>query len=467
MSVLASIEPTPQEAGDPDTGVRDGTGGHSPGRDAGATAAPHPWWHPLAPVDRALDTWHDLEKRLFRQPLARLSLVGPRTARFTAQELVGGRLNGVPRPRLTPGLISQVIMDEAIMALVVGPGRFPRRADYERVSAELADALAAFIDKGWIDDPASFHQTPPPLESPALANGWALGQSYERILWPSGYEPRPEVPGGERWMAFEANRTASAWLLRHRDRPRPWAVCIHGFGTGSTFMDLFSFRAAHLHADLELNVASLVLPVHGPRRPSRLSGEEFLGFEFMNSVHGLTQSLWDVRRLISWIRTQDPTGIGVFGVSLGGMITSLLACFEPDLDLVLAGIPVVDFPALIEHHAPTNLALRSVEHHILDGTAQQVHRVVSPLAMDPVVPHGARAIFAGLGDRLVTPDQAQRLWTHWDCPEIRWFAGNHVGYLWSDTVWRFVAEAFGERDLVDADDPVLAVERMGRRRISR
>lgn len=442
-------------------------GSAQPTRSRTTTKPQRPWWHPLRPVERITETVRNIEKRLFRQPLARLSLAGPRTARFAARELIGGRPAGVPRARLTPGLISQVVMDESIMALVVGPNRFPSRTDYERVAAELADAEDLFQRRGWIDDPRSYHQAPPPLDKPALTRGWALGQSYERILWPSEYEPHPDIPGADRWQAFEANRTASAWLLRHDDRPRPWVVCIHGFGTGSTFMDLFSFRAVHLHRDLGLNVAALVLPTHGPRRPSRISGEEFLGFEFMNSVHGLTQSVWDVRRLLSWVRAQDPTGIGMFGISLGGMVTSLAAAFEPDLDLTLAGIPVVDFCELIEHHAPTNLQMRSIDHHILDGTAQRVHRVVTPLHLDPVVPHGARSIFAGLGDRLVTPDQAQQLWAHWDCPEIRWFAGNHVGYLWSDTVWRFVAEALAARDLVDTEDPMTATERIAHRRISR
>ena len=46
----------------------------------------------------------------------------------------------------------------------------------------------------------------------------------------------------DRWLAFESNRTASAWVLRHEDERRPWVLCIHGFGTGSGFMDLFSFR---------------------------------------------------------------------------------------------------------------------------------------------------------------------------------------------------------------------------------
>ena len=213
-------------------------------------------------------------------------------------------------------------------------------------------------------------------------------------------------------------------------------------------MDLFSFHASHLHDALGVNVAAIVLPVHGARKPNRLSGEEFLGFELMNSVHGITQAVWDVRRLLGWVRRQDPTGVGVFGVSLGGLITALVAALDPDLDLALAGVPMIDFPGLINHHAPVHLHMRSIEHHILDGTAQDVHRVVSPLAMPPLVPPAARAMFAGLGDRLATTAQAHQLWEHWEEPETCWFPGNHVGYLWSEGVWRFVDSALGSRGLV-------------------
>lgn len=415
--------------------------------------APAPWWTPTGTVSGVLRLSRSVERHLARQPLARLTTALPRTIRFVAGELLGRpeRPADMPPLRVTPSLLGHVVMDESIMAVAVGPNRFPRRSDYLRVGDELGRAHALFTERGWIDDPASYHRDPPPLEEPAVTRGWALGRSYERLWWPSGFEPPLGVPGTDRWLAFEANRTASAWVLRHRDRPRPWVVCIHGFGTGSTFMDLVSFRAAHLHDDLGVNVAAIVLPVHGARRPSRVSGEEFLGFELMNSVHGLAQSLWDVRRLLTWVRRQDPRGVGVFGVSLGGLVTALVAAFEPDLDVALAGIPIVDFPALITHHAPRHLHLRSIEHHILDGTAQDVHRVVSPLAMPVATPPSARAMFAGLGDRLATTDQARRLWAHWDGPETRWFAGNHVGYLWSTTAWRFVDSVLDTRGLTDRD----------------
>ena len=101
-----------------------------------------------------------------------------------------------------------------------------------------------------------------------------------------------------------------------------------------------------------MNVALPVLPLHGARRVTRVSGEPFLSFELMNAVHGLTQAVWDLRRLISWIRSQGATSISLFGVSLGGYTVALLAGLEPGLDGVVAGIPVADFPGLFHATQP-------------------------------------------------------------------------------------------------------------------
>ena len=390
-----------------------------------------------------------VEKGLARWPLARLTTVGPRTTRWAVEALVSetGRIPGAPRIRMTGALVAHVAMDESIMALVQGPKRFPRRAEYEQVSAELVEAQGQFERSGWVDDPRSYQIEPPALDAVRRSRGWALGQPYDRISWESGFEVRPGEPGADRWNSYEANRTASAWVLEHEGGPRPWMVAIHGFGTGAPFADMVTFRAQHLHQDLGWNVAAIVLPVHGTRRPSRIGGEEFLGFDMMNSVHGLSQSLWDIRRLISWVRTRSPRKLVVHGVSLGGYLASLTACFEPDLDAVIAGIPVTDFPALFARQAPAHVRDRAIEHGILNGSAEVVHRVVSPLVLDPVVPFERRFIFAGLGDRMAVPTQAADLWEHWGRPTISWFPGNHVGYLWSAKVAAFV-----DGVLVDLDD---------------
>lgn len=396
-----------------------------------------------------------IEKGVARFPLARLTTVGPRTARWALEAALteAGRIPGAPQVRMTGSLAAHVAMDEAVMALVQGPSRTPRRSDYLRVAEELTVARALFEERGWIDDPVSYHHDPPPLadDDTISTTGWALGQSYRRISWDSGYEPRREEPGADRWAVFERNRTAAAWVLEHDDGPRPWMVAVHGFGTGAAVADMITFRAQHLHHDLGWNVAAIVLPVHGSRRPSRLGGEDFLGFDMMNCVHALSQSVWDVRRLLSWVRSTDPTSVVLHGVSLGGYVASLTSCLDGDLDAVVAGIPVCDFPALFARQAPRHVRDRAVQHRILEGNAEVVHRVVSPLAMPCRVPHERRFIFAGLGDRMAVPTQAQALWEHWDEPTIRWFPGNHVGYLWSAKVAGFVDGVLSDTLVADDD----------------
>ena len=381
-----------------------------------------------------------VEKSLARMPLARLTTVAPRTARWAIEAALteAGRIPGAPQIRMTAALAAQVAMDEAVVALMQGPNRTPRRADYKRVSAEVRVAQALFDDRGWLDDPRSYHRDPEPLVDVSFSSGWALGQRYRRMSWVSGYHARPEEPGAQRWDAFERNHTASAWLLEHDDGPRPWVVCVHGFGTGAPFSDMITFRAQHLHHDLGWNVAAIVLPVHGSRSPSRMGGEHFLSFDMINSVHALAQSAWDVRRLLSWVRAQEPTSLVLHGVSLGGYVTALTTCLDGDFDAVIAGIPICDFPALFAHQSPRHVRERAAEHQVLEGHAEVIHRVVSPLAMPSLVPVERRFIFAGLGDRMAIPAQTQALWQHWDHPTISWFPGNHVGYLWSKKVAGFV-----------------------------
>lgn len=384
------------------------------------------------------------EKNLARLPLARLSLVAPRTAKWAYGVIrsEAGRIPGAPEVRMTASLAAHVAMDEAVIAMIQGPRRTPGRADYFRVATELRTARRLFEEEGWVDDPVSYHDTPPPLtdEHVSFKSGWALGEHYTRMYWNSGFRVRSEEPGAARWNSFRQNRTASAWIMEHDDGPRPWMLCVHGFGTGAPFADLITFRAPHVFHDLGWNVAAIVLPVHGSRRPSAIGGAHFLGFDMMNSVHALSQAVWDIRRLAGWIRSRSPSALVIHGVSLGGYVTALTTCLEGDFDAVIPGIPVTDIPALFAHQSPQHVRDRSIEHEILEGNAEIVHRVVSPLAMSGLVDPQRRFIFAGLGDRMAIPTQAHDLWEHWGRPPICWFPGNHAGYLWSSKVGEFMDE---------------------------
>jgi hypothetical protein len=280
-----------------------------------------------------------------------------------------------------------------------------------------------------------------------------MGLAYERVVFDSGFEPFADEPGSERWRSYGQNRRAYATVLRHSEEA-PWVVGVHGFCMGYPFMDFVGLHVASLHRKLGFNVAMPVLPLHGARKVTRISGEPFLSFDLMNTVHGLAQSVWDTRRLLSWVRAQGATSVSLYGVSLGAHVVALLAGLEEGVHSVVAGIPVVDIPRLFHEHSPRHIRARSIEHRILGGPAEEVFRVVSPLELPGGAAPERRAIFAGHGDRLAFPEQAEALWEHWGRPRIAWYPGNHVAYLWSRQVTRFVVDALAPASPEDDGPPV-------------
>lgn len=82
--------------------------------------------------------------------------------------------------------------------------------------------------------------------------------------------------------------------------------------------------------------------------------------------------------------------------------------------------------------------------------ASEVHRVVSPLAMTPLVAPDRRFIFAGLGDRMSTFEQARRLWEHWDHPPLGSYNGGHVGFFFSGEARQFVLDSLGSTGMLQA-----------------
>ena len=406
-------------------------------------------------LDRITGLFRAAAGFLNRRALARATRALPRTLHYVGSALLSGEVSeSVPAPHLSLGLAAQVAMDEALLAAAMTPRKFPLPGDYARVSSELAEAESFYERQGWIAQPHAYHRTPPPLfESDVTkSRGWAMGTSYDRWDWDSAFTPHLGEPGADRWMAFGPNRTASAVIVRHPDGPRPWVIAVHGFCMGFPFMDFQGLQINRLHHELGMNVALPTLPLHGQRRVTLVSGEPFLSFELMNAVHGLSQAVWDIRRLITLIRQQGATSISLYGVSLGAYTVSLLAALEEGIDGVVAGIPVSDFPGLFHRHSPHDVRARSIEHKIMGGPAENVYRVVSPLTLEAKVPKHGRFIFAGYGDRLAFPDQAQRLWEHWDQPRISWYSGGHVGYLLSRQVADFLVSSLAQISTVSSSE---------------
>ena len=117
---------------------------------------------------------------------------------------------------------------------------------------------------------------------------------------------------------------------------------------GRAALDLALFRAWKLHDELGLNVVMPVLPMHGPRARGLPKGAVFPGEDVLDNVHATAQAVWDIRRLLSWIRLQEPDSlIGLNSLSLGGYIASLVASLDKGLTCAILGVPVADLVELL------------------------------------------------------------------------------------------------------------------------
>jgi hypothetical protein len=334
--------------------------------------------------------------------------------------------DAVPEPDSDLHMQSKVGFDEAIMGYFLIAGRLPGGKRAERMCDEAMELGHALDTRGWIDYPDRLHQAPDPPDQVNAQSAKRYGFDYERISFDSGFKPDPALPGAERWAQHHGNNRAVAWMLRHPGPTRPWLVCIHGYRMGESWIDFGLFKPGLLHKKLGLNILMPILPLHGPRRIGRKSGDQYLDGDLLDLLFAQSQALWDLRRWIAWLRSnEDRPQIGVYGVSLGGYNTGLLTGYEAGLDFCVAGIPVVDFAEALWRVIPPPHRAYFEARGLKESRYRELLRPVSPLVMPCRVPRERRFVFAATADRVVPVAQPAALAQHWDV-ETRWYQGSHM-----------------------------------------
>lgn len=327
-------------------------------------------------------------------------------------------------PPLSPNPLAWMTLtvDELTMSTAYLLSRRSGPPEDTRVEARQAvDALQA---AGFVDDPARVF---PPPSAPAEIRATRrrrAGIEFEHLSFSTPYPLPVELPRSGDWASGDGNATTHAYLLRHGDKNRPWVVVLHGHRMGEP-RDLRLLGSTRLARSLGVDVAHLVLPMHGPR--GRGERHAFPGLDAVTNFYGMAQSVWDARTLLARLREQGAETIGVFGVSLGGHVAALLAGVDPDLRCVVAGVPTSDVATMLtqtvrQHWGPDAVEASGVE----DEAFRTLSRLVSPLSLPVLVPREHRYLYAAVGDRLVTPQQAIALWHHWEKPEILWLQGGHI-----------------------------------------
>jgi hypothetical protein len=385
-------------------------------------------------------------------PLANIVAPFTKTAGYYARSW-GAYLDGdsgeLPVARPTLALATHALRDEIVLVGLRMRRPLSDAAVYDKINSEVVNALAFYGKRGRLDRPEGFFARPSAPTDAKIRTFGRGNRKHERLSFDSGYTPYAREPGRQRWLSYTGNRREYALMLRHSE-PRPWLVCVHGTEMGRANLDLTLFRAWHLHQAFGLNVVLPVLPMHGPRANGLPKGAVFPGEDVMDDVHATAQAVWDIRRVLAWIRLQQPDAkIGVNGISLGGYIAALVASLDEDLICAILGVPPANLVSILGRHA--GLSLDDPRHRTLE-LAAPIGDMISPLSLQPKVAPEGRFIYAGVADRIVHPrEQVLGLWEHWGRPNIGWYRGGHTGFFQARPVQQFVDAALVQSGLVIGD----------------
>ncbi len=376
---------------------------------------------------------------LLRGPLPAIGAV--------ARWVRGHSVEGLPRARTSPAAALKWWSDEYLLQVEMASSRMrvPDGSFRRRLRSELSETIDMFAERGWFDNPRSYHGKPDAVvKDLSITPARSMSYDFEHVTFTSTYKPWKGEPGADRWSQYKPIQTGHCYMMRHHGRPRPWMVLVNGYRTGNPAIDFASFRAKHLHEHHGLNVITVVLPLHGPRAIGR-SGSRVLHAGALNTIHTLAHGTWDIRKIINWLRVEhDAPSVGISGISLGGYMASMVAGLEDGLACVIAGVPESDLVRGLRRQMAPLLPPFYEQWGLSWDSLGQALGVVSPLSFDCKVPHDRRYIYAGLLDRWVRPGNVHTLWKHWDEPSIHWYQGSHMSFVFEKSVHRYVDDAVEE-----------------------
>ena len=273
---------------------------------------------------------------------------------------------------------------------------------------------------------------PPPPVDPAIQVGRALpwlGCRRELLQMPSAH--RCLHPDYADRHATDYRNNHTLWARRIspiRRRNQDLMIYAHGWMTPGAKVEelaLMPWANRHFGAD----IIHLDLPFHARRQPSGslVQGSYYWTADLVRTVEAVRQSVMDIRTLVRWARQQGYRRVGVAGVSLGGVLTMLTACAEPDLDFACPIVAHTNLSAALES-APILAAMRrdlTRSNVSLVQVTDLMNRVGFnryPLAMEK----HRMLIVAAVDDVYLEPEYVLADWERWGQPPIHWIGGGHM-----------------------------------------
>jgi cephalosporin-C deacetylase-like acetyl esterase len=218
----------------------------------------------------------------------------------------------------------------------------------------------------------------------------------------------------------------------------PGVVVLHILGGDFPLSRLFASALA------QKGCAALFvkMPYYGPRRPPGTSLRMISRTDPEQTIAGMTQAVLDVRRAAAWLAAQeevDAEQLGVFGVSLGGITSALVATAEPRFVKICPMLAGGDI-AQVTWDSPDLARVR--ESWTKQGKTKEelfdLLKVIDPVTYSANVRGRKILMLNASHDEVIPKCCTESLWKAFGEPRIVWYDAGHISAL------RYVMEGITE-----------------------
>jgi dienelactone hydrolase len=267
--------------------------------------------------------------------------------------------------------------------------------------------------------------------NPNLAEARAFLESSEFI---SGDETPARVEFGKgphftfatpRPTPFSENNVVRGRLYRCERmwQTRPTVIMLHGWNDVIDHRWRFPTIARQINYQ-GINAATLELPYHFQRRPRQLgSWSNFLCPDILRTTKAISQAIAEVQSFAEWLRQQGCPAVGLWGVSLGGLLAGLAACNDSRWSSVVMMVPVARLDLIIE-----KVSFCRHIREAIQGQPDPTGRLNLTLCR-PAIPPSDILLIEAEHDLFVAKETIEELWSAWDQPELWREPQGHISIL--------------------------------------
>ena len=169
------------------------------------------------------------------------------------------------------------------------------------------------------------------------------------------------------------------------------------------------------------------------------------------------ESIIQLRQTIDWLETQegvDPERIGTFAVSLGAILTTVLAAVEPRIKASVFGLPAGRIAEIIMSSQDKTIRKRRKAYLEKHGWSQRqalerLQQVIisEPMRFAPAIDPGRTLVIVGLFDRVLGIGRSLDLWQTMGRPKLIALPTGHYTAYFATPYLKLVTYSFLKRSL--------------------